>query len=75
MTSRLCRLLERSGILRAFREQPGIRAPKVVNEDSDKDRALKILRAQGLRSVKVVGDTRAGSVQFAGMYDRPPVTR
>lgn len=44
--------LERSGIsAHSRREQPGY-GTVMVNEDSDKDRALQILRAQGFEVVE-----------------------
>jgi len=45
--------LERSGIsAHSRKEQPGY-GTVMVNEDSDKDRALQILRAQGFEVVEV----------------------
>ena len=45
--------LERSGIsAHSRKEQPGY-GTFMVNEDSDKDRALQILRAQGFEVVEV----------------------
>ena len=45
--------LERSGIsAHSRKEQPGY-GTVMVNEDSDKDRALQILRAQGFEVVDV----------------------